>query len=151
MGYSLCKCPKLLVNCKKCHSTPVKYPTSVLVILLSRIGLDVPHNEYREVVMKILDLKQFVGMIGGKPKRALFFLGHEGRKELIYLDPHYVQNSVNRMNLETEKNTFFCDSYRTVDYKSLDPSLGFGFLIKDINDLEDFHAYMSNIAAIHKE
>jgi hypothetical protein len=99
----------------------------------------------------MMELKQFVGMIGGKPKKALFFLGHESKKELIYLDPHYVQESVTRKNLESVKDTFFCDSYRTIDYRSIDPSLGFSFLINNIDELEEFYNNMNKIASGHKE
>ena len=36
----------------------------------------------------------FIGAIGGKPQQALYFVGLQG-KELIFLDPHLVQDSVN--------------------------------------------------------
>lgn len=37
-------------------------------------------------------LKQFRGVIGGKPKKALYFLGRHN-EDYIYLDPHFVQNA----------------------------------------------------------
>lgn len=70
---------------------------------------------------------------------------------MIYLDPHYVQESVTRRNLDSLQSTFFCDSYRTIAYSNIDPSLGFGFLINDLSDLECLHASISAIIATHKE
>lgn len=80
LGYNVCRCSKVVLRCATCHAKPSSKNVSVLLLLLSRIGLDSPQPDYREVVMKMLEMKQFVGMIGGKPKRALFFLGHEDRK-----------------------------------------------------------------------
>jgi len=39
----------------------------------------------------------FKGMIGGKPKKALYFLGIHNSQEFIYLDPHYVQTAENNI------------------------------------------------------
>jgi cysteine protease ATG4 len=39
-----------------------------------------------------MKFSQFRGVIGGKPKKALYFLGRHD-KDYIYLDPHYVQNA----------------------------------------------------------
>lgn len=150
LGYNVCRCKPVVLRCPKCHAKPPDRNVAILLLLLSRIGLDAPQPDYREVVMKMLEMKQFVGMIGGKPKKALFFLGHEEKKELIYLDPHYVQESVTRKNLETMQSTFSCDSYRTIDYHNIDPSLGFGFLINDLDDLQDLHSSISAIIATHK-
>lgn len=137
MDYKLCLCKVTKIDCKICHKN--KSRVSVLVILLSRIGLETPEAQYQQILMKMIELKQFIGLIGGKPKKALFFMGHEDSQQLIYLDPHFVQDSVNRKNLDSHLGTFFCDSYRTIDYKSIDPSLGFGFFIRDIEDLRDFN------------
>jgi cysteine protease ATG4 len=38
-----------------------------------------------------------VGIIGGVPSKALYIVGHEG-DDLIYLDPHYVQEHVDKSN-----------------------------------------------------
>ena len=40
-----------------------------------------------------MDLPYSIGMIGGKPHEALYFLGRI-KDNLIYLDPHYVQESI---------------------------------------------------------
>lgn len=36
--------------------------------------------------------KWFRGVIGGKPKKALYFVGRK-EDEYVYLDPHYVQEA----------------------------------------------------------
>jgi cysteine protease ATG4 len=37
-------------------------------------------------------MESFRGVIGGKPQKALYFLGRHNQ-DYIYLDPHYVQNA----------------------------------------------------------
>lgn len=76
----------------------------------------------------VFNLKQSIGAIGGKPGKALYLLGVDG-EEFPYLDPHYVQPSSNRKNMDSLINTYFCDSYRTVKFDSLDPSIGLGFFL----------------------
>jgi hypothetical protein len=35
------------------------------------------------------------GMIGGKPKKALYFIGVHNENSFVYLDPHFVQKADN--------------------------------------------------------
>lgn len=51
----------------------------------------------------VLRSKYTVGIVGGKPKSSLYFMGYQGRgyiflltidDNVIYLDPHHVQSSV---------------------------------------------------------
>lgn len=53
--------------------------------------------------MDLLEFKQSIGIIGGKPNKALYFIGREGLDKLIYLDPHYVQESTSRKNMDSLK------------------------------------------------
>lgn len=82
-------------------------------------------------------LRQSVGVIGGKPGKALYLVGMDG-DEYSYLDPHYVQPSANRRNIDNLLPTYFCDSYRTIKYDSLDPSIGLGFYIANCAELQSF-------------
>ena len=40
----------------------------------------------------MMSWKWFKGVIGGRSKDALYFVGRKGR-DYVYLDPHYVQNA----------------------------------------------------------
>jgi cysteine protease ATG4 len=108
-----------------------------MLVVVARLGVQQPNPEYKPMFNEIIGLKQSIGLIGGKPGKALYLIGMDGN-EYIYLDPHYVQPSSNRKNMESLMRTYFCDSYRTIKYESLDPSVGLGFYIGGIGDLQDF-------------
>lgn len=62
------------------------------MIVLTRIGIDKPEPKYLSMLERLMTLKSFRGVIGGKPKKALYFLGRHNQ-DYIYLDPHYVQDA----------------------------------------------------------
>jgi len=83
----------------------LKWRNSVLVIVSNRFGIkDVNHN-YFPVIKRYMKLDSFIGLVGGKPRFAYYFVGHterpagsetkpKGKRDeadrLIFLDPHFV-------------------------------------------------------------
>jgi len=82
----------------------------VLVIISNRFGLKSVGQEYFKVIKKYMKLPSFIGLVGGKPRFAYYFVGHLERPagdgasseqannddtdRLVFLDPHYVNPSV---------------------------------------------------------
>jgi hypothetical protein len=64
----------------------------VAIIILVRLGLNSPEPEYLQVLYKLMKMKWFRGTLGGKPQKALYFVGIK-ETNYIYLDPHYVQSA----------------------------------------------------------
>lgn len=85
----LCKCTKKRLVCHNCY----KSNRSIAVILLARIGLEGPEKKYLKVINKMMESRLFSGMIGGKPEKALYFIGRTS-DNYIYLDPHVVHSGV---------------------------------------------------------
>lgn len=74
----------------------------------NRFGLTNVGREYFKVIKKYMKLSSFVGLVGGKPRAAYYFVGHlekpaglpsdsnseESKRDeadrLIFMDPHYV-------------------------------------------------------------
>lgn len=74
--------------CTECF----KSKKEVAVIILVRLGLQYPEPEYLELLSTLMTWKWFRGILGGKPEKALYFIGIKD-KSFIYLDPHYVQTA----------------------------------------------------------
>jgi cysteine protease ATG4 len=85
---------------------------------LTRLGTQKPSSRLQPMLLDIFKIPQFNGMIGGKPSKALYFVGADG-EDLIYLDPHYVQSSSNRKNLPTQLESYFCQGLRTIQYSQI--------------------------------
>lgn len=62
----------------------------LVVMIPRRLGIDGIHPQYHEAIKHIFQLKQSVGIIGGKPNSSYFFLGYQNDDQLIYLDPHVI-------------------------------------------------------------
>lgn len=48
----------------------------VLVIVSNRFGLKTVGPEYFKVIKKYMRLSSFIGLVGGKPRFAYYFVGH---------------------------------------------------------------------------
>ena len=120
----ICGCKKQQVVCYKC----CKKHVSVSVVFLVRIGVAGPEKKYLNCLNKMIEFPFFQGIVGGKPQKALFILGKIENK-YIYLDPHLVQSAVSNSNLDSQKNTYFCNSFRSCNNSSIDPSMGVCFYL----------------------
>ena len=128
---------------KFCNKTNFK----LFLLIPLRLGLNKVNPIYHKTLFKFLEMKQSVGIIGGKPRYSLYFVGYNN-DDLIYLDPHNVNNSVENNKLfPTMKDL---ESYHSLNLKmininNIDPSLALGFCIKNSVDLEIFFENVKNI------
>ena len=78
------------------------YPKALLILVTTRLGLHGIDPCYHSSLRALFDLPQCVGLLGGKPNFALYFVGHthnptgspSDSSHLIFLDPHFVQESL---------------------------------------------------------
>jgi hypothetical protein len=150
-------------NCIYHNDNYYEMTHSFLLFISLRLGLEKLEECYYDSIIDFFDFKNNIGMIGGKGSRALYFIGHtEG--QLIFLDPHYVQESVNLMNpigsnnidLQNEKDIVFnlsnseiynCyksyipQDFMTVDLDKMTPSLTLGFYFSNVK-ASDFTSFI---------
>ncbi|KAG1708530.1 Cysteine protease ATG4B [Nymphon striatum] len=119
----------------------------LLLFVPLRLGLSEINPVYICSLKNCFKLKQCVGMIGGKPNHALFFVGFVG-DELIYLDPHTTQPTTTCFNDECGKHslkideTYHCKMASRMKVLNVDPSLAIGFLCESENDFRDFCSHV---------
>lgn len=85
-------------------------------------------------LQKCFQFKQSLGVIGGKPNLALYFIGCVG-DEVIYLDPHTTHKSGSVENKETEEeieldSTYHCKYASRINILSMDPSVALVIALK---------------------
>uniref|UniRef100_A0A672SN23 Cysteine protease n=1 Tax=Sinocyclocheilus grahami TaxID=75366 RepID=A0A672SN23_SINGR len=119
-----------------------------LVLLIPlRLGLSDINEAYFEPLKQCFMMPQSLGVIGGKPNSAHYFIGFVGH-ELIYLDPHTTQLAVD----PNEDSQFPDDSYHCqhppcrMHICELDPSIAAGFFCQTEDDFDDWCAQIRKVA-----
>ena len=110
-----------------------------IIFISVRHGLHNLDEDLYEEVLKIFDINTNIGLIGGKNSRAFYFIGKCG-DNLIFLDPHYVQQTVPLNVLGTDKieESYTPNNIYYMNISELSPSFSIGFAIKDVKDFKLF-------------
>uniref|UniRef100_A0A3B5LIR3 Cysteine protease n=1 Tax=Xiphophorus couchianus TaxID=32473 RepID=A0A3B5LIR3_9TELE len=111
-----------------------------LVLLIPlRLGLSDINEAYIETLKQCFMLPQSLGVIGGKPNSAHYFIGYVG-EELIYLDPHTTQPAVEPCeDGQVPDDTYHCQHPPCrMHICELDPSIAAGFFCKTEDDFDDW-------------
>uniref|UniRef100_A0A4W5R8K6 Cysteine protease n=1 Tax=Hucho hucho TaxID=62062 RepID=A0A4W5R8K6_9TELE len=111
-----------------------------LVLLIPlRLGLSDINKAYIETLKQCFQLPQSLGVIGGKPNSAHYFIGYVG-EELIYLDPHTTQPAVEPCeDSQVPDDTYHCQHPPCrMHICEIDPSIAVGFFCRTEDDFDDW-------------
>uniref|UniRef100_A0A1I7UZV3 Cysteine protease n=1 Tax=Caenorhabditis tropicalis TaxID=1561998 RepID=A0A1I7UZV3_9PELO len=137
----------------------------LLLMIPLRLGLTSMNNCYLPAIQKFFELPQCVGIIGGKPNLAHYFIGIAGSK-LFYLDPHYCRPKTSKVFAEKSQDsgadqvfsdledaeplpsqtsdvytkmddsTYHCQMMQWMEFESIDPSLALALFCETREDFE---------------
>ncbi|CAG9771796.1 unnamed protein product [Ceutorhynchus assimilis] len=113
----------------------------LLLIVPLRLGLSEINSIYIEGLKKCFHLKQSLGVIGGRPNSALYFIGYVGN-EVLYFDPHTTQKFAmvgNKDSIEEKEADFsyHCKFAHRMSILTMDPSVAACFFCKTEEDFND--------------
>lgn len=93
---------------------------------------------YAPFLKQILSMPFCIGIIGGKPRHSLYFVGFQNDK-LIAIDPHYCHKSIDvRQKTDFPLDSFHCNSSRRVPFQAIDPSCTIGFYLQSKENYYEF-------------
>ncbi|KAH8407000.1 hypothetical protein KR222_003736 [Zaprionus bogoriensis] len=110
---------------------------SLIVLIPLRLGTDKLNPVYAQCLKLLLSTEYCLGIIGGKPKHSLYFVGFQEDK-LIHLDPHYCQEMVDVNQESFSTHSFHCKSPRKLKSSKMDPSCCIGFYCATKTDFDNF-------------
>ncbi|KAF7491560.1 Cysteine protease ATG4D [Sarcoptes scabiei] len=116
---------------------------SVIIMVPVRLGGNQFNPIYGSQLKHLLSMPCCLGIIGGKPRHSLYFVGFQNEK-LIAIDPHYCQKSVNfRSKSSFSLESYHCRFPQYIPIDSIDPSCSIGFYLKNYDDYVEFIALIN--------
>lgn len=94
----------------------------LLLVIPLRLGLSEINEIYTDAVLNSFKMKHSLGIIGGRPSHALYFIGIQ-REELVFLDPHTTHNFVDLEAEPENDESYHCKRAQRMNITSMDPSI----------------------------
>ncbi|XP_068599453.1 cysteine protease ATG4C [Brachionichthys hirsutus] len=117
---------------------------SVIILVPVRLGGEKTNPDYFNFAKSILSLEYCLGIIGGKPKQACYFVGFQD-DSLIYMDPHYCQSFVDVSASDFPLQSYHCPSPKKMPFSKMDPSCTIGFYSRSVQDYERIRREVSKL------
>lgn len=131
-------------NDQPAHASTFPESRAVIILVPVRLGGEKTNPEYFDFAKSILSLEYCIGIIGGKPKQACYFVGFQD-DSLIYMDPHYCQSFVDVSTNDFPLQSYHCPSPKKMPFSKMDPSCTIGFYSKNSEDYERIRQELSRL------
>lgn len=113
-----------------------------LILVGTRLGIDKITPVYWEALKAALQMKQSVGIAGGRPSASHYFVGTQSNN-FFYLDPHTTRpllpyHADHSEYTPEEVESCHTRRLRRIEIREMDPSMLIAFLVRDEADFEQW-------------
>lgn len=129
---------------RRASASTVALDRAVIILIPVRLGIEKTNPDYIDFAKSILSLEYCLGIIGGKPKQACYFVGFQD-DSLIYMDPHYCQSFVDVSISDFPLQSYHCPSPKKMPFSKMDPSCTVGFYSRNVQDFEQIKQELSKV------
>jgi hypothetical protein len=97
-------------------------------------------EEQIEEIKYALRLPECAGILGGRPRHAIYFVGYRDDTQcLLGLDPHTTYNAIDTRSPSDEiLQQIHVQRFETLSFTQIDPSMAFAFFFNDRVSFEQF-------------
>ncbi len=132
-----------------------KFEKAGLIFVTMRLGLKNIDSGYLNNIFKLFNIRNNLGIIGGKINKAFYFIGINPEKnELLYLDPH-VNNiaikNVEELRINTNFDTYKVKNIYSLHLNKLSPCFTIGFNFKNYDEFDTLIKDLNNFITECKE
>uniref|UniRef100_A0A914WMV6 Cysteine protease n=1 Tax=Plectus sambesii TaxID=2011161 RepID=A0A914WMV6_9BILA len=128
-----------------------KWTKSLLIVVCLRLGAEKINRCYHRHIRTLMSMRCCVGIVGGRPKHSVYFVGAY-HKHLIFLDPHFVQDTVPvDPTTEFPLKTFHCRLPGKLPLAEMDPSCAIGFFVQSESDFERMIGDLSEVIELEDD
>lgn len=124
-------------NLQRDDEDEVTWLRSLIILIPMRLGGEVINEIYIPCVQNLLTQGNCMGIIGGKPKHSLYFIGWQDNK-LIHLDPHFCREAVDTNDKNFRIESYHCMTPKKLTITKMDPSCTVGFYIRNAAEFQKF-------------
>ncbi|XP_037070026.1 cysteine protease ATG4B-like [Pollicipes pollicipes] len=134
---------------RDCRGTSGAWRRPLLLVVPLRLGLSELNPVYASGVRACFTVPHVVGIIGGTPNHALYFVGCVDDR-LVYLDPHTTQPAAEVGSKRTDweeqaDRSYHCGGPCFMRLADIDPSLAVAFLCRDEAEFDSLCEHVQRI------
>lgn len=128
-----------LIDPSELYKTKSSETDPVVIMLPLRLGTTDFNLEYKDCILKCFCFDNFLGIIGGHPKKCYYIFGCQG-DQLIALDPHICREA-SQSTAHIRLSSYHTTKPISFPINEIDPTLSLGFFFKTKQDFEEFRTF----------